>query len=216
MYGEMDSKRRNRIVLLTGAAVLMLTATVMSVVGSVLGGLPVTDSLRIADGVSWPVVPTGHGWDLLVAPLWAMFLARYVLDTRRDVYTSLAAASGLTFGLSLYLFGSGEPTLLTLIVSPIAAIVCGRVANLLDDAGHRRNRSRAEPFGIGAALYYCLAFGLGMLVPFAVQHGLLLAVMIPFVGFMMASFLLCTGLFSILGVLRLAAGLYARIGGNGG
>lgn len=207
MYEETNARQNDRIVVMAGAATLSLTALILAVCHLFFGGTPMTAELPLTETMTLPVIPTGRGWDLLVAPIWVMFMVRYSLDHRRDVHTAAVPLVGLLTGAAAWLFLWGQAGILGACAMPFAAVAAGRLMNLFDDAEHRKDGGRADPFNAGAAVYACVAFGLGMLVPFAVMHGFLLAFMIPFMGYLLVSFLLCAVLFGTLGALRLARNL---------
>lgn len=201
MPEETLARRSDIVILASGAVTLLVTGLSLLIFWD---GTPTT-ALPLAGSMTMPVIPTGRGWDLLVAPIWAMILVRYSVDRRRDVYTAALPVLGLISGIGIYLLLWGRVGVIPACLTPIVAITMGRIMNLFDDAEHRRIGGRADPFNAGAAVYACVAFGLGSLTPFAVAHGFLLTFMIPFMGYLLVSFLLCAVLFGALGALRLVA-----------
>ncbi|MEA3249201.1 MAG: hypothetical protein U9Q03_02485 [Patescibacteria group bacterium] len=191
---------RNDIIVMVSGLITLVVTTLLVLSPE----MQPTVKLPLMGEMSISVIPTRRHWDVFVAPVWIMFLTRYCLDNRRDIFTALMPLLGLVMAGTIYLTDRNEVGITTwLFLPPIAALILGRLMNLLDDTEHVKHGKRATPFNVGAAVYSSMAFGIGMLLPFAVIHGFLLTSVIPLLGYTCVMFVLCTIVFGLLGLHRL-------------
>jgi len=211
MYEETDAERRDHIAASCGLVVFALTAIVLCVYRLFLGPTLLTVSLPFTETSVLDVFPTGRNWDLLIAPIWATLTAMYCLDGDHGGRAKLTPLFGLLTSGALYLCFWGEPGIAVWLLLPPVALIEARILDLIDRARIADAGLPAPPrFGISDAIGFCLAFGLGMLLPFAVVHGFMLTALYPFMGYLIICFALCVVVFGLLGVLRLTASLWQK------
>jgi len=212
MREETTTDRQDHIAALCGSATFAFAVLIMGAYRLFVGPVPAVDSLPLTENWDLAVFSTGRGWDLLVAPIWAILLTQSLIESGHDGRPRLTPLFGLLTAGVLYLFAWGEPGIAVWLSLPLVAIIEARILDLID---RRRIAAAGLPapphFGIGDALKFCLSFGFGLFLPFAAIHGFMLTVMVPFLGYAVISLVLCTVVFGTLGALRLAASLWRRL-----
>jgi hypothetical protein len=149
------------------------------------------DNLRITPVPCW-------GYHTTTALVWSFIMLLHAFDNRERIFTAISGVAGLFCALMIPILTTNTISFASACIMAAFGLIYVGLMKLVDDRKLIEEGIQPQRLDFGEAFHANMMFGMGLLIPFGLEHGFYIALVIPLVGYFLTNLVLCLFTFGIL------------------